>query len=107
MMIEELKMVKEDTNPLYNALTTFISFVLAGSLPLIIYLIGLVTPVAPDTAFTISIVLSALALFGLGAAKVFVTRLNPVRSGLEMLVVGGFAAIVAYVIGALLKNIGG
>jgi VIT1/CCC1 family predicted Fe2+/Mn2+ transporter len=107
MMIEELKMVKEDSNPLYNALATFVSFVIAGSLPLIIYLIGLVIPLAPDTAFTISIVLSALALFGLGAAKVFVTRLNPVRSGLEMLVVGGFAAIVAYVIGALLKNIGG
>jgi VIT1/CCC1 family predicted Fe2+/Mn2+ transporter len=51
--------------------------------------------------------LSGLALFGLGAAKVFLTRLNPFRSGLEMLIVGGLAAVVAYVIGSLLKNIGG
>jgi VIT1/CCC1 family predicted Fe2+/Mn2+ transporter len=58
-------------------------------------------------AFRVSVLLSALALFGLGAAKVFVTRLNPLRSGPEMLVVGGFAAVVAYVIGALLKNVGG
>jgi VIT1/CCC1 family predicted Fe2+/Mn2+ transporter len=107
MMIEELGMIKEETNPIYNAFATFAAFILAGSLPLLIYLIGLATPIASDTAFTISITLSAVALFGLGAAKVFVTRLNPLRSGLEMLFVGGFAAIVAYVIGALLKNIGG
>lgn len=106
MMIEELGMLKEDANPLYNALATFIAFILAGSLPLIVFLIGLFTPIAADTAFRVSLLLSALALFGLGAAKVFVTRLNPLRSGLEMLVVGGLAAAVAYLIGALLKNIG-
>lgn len=107
MMIEELGMIKEETNPIYNAFATFAAFILAGSLPLLIYLIGLVIPVTSDIAFMISITLSAVALFGLGAAKVFVTRLNPLRSGLEMLFVGGIAAIVAYVIGALLKNIGG
>jgi VIT1/CCC1 family predicted Fe2+/Mn2+ transporter len=107
MMIEQLGMIKENTNPLYNAFATFTAFVVAGSVPLLIYLLGLVIPIAPDTAFTTSIVLSAIALFGLGAAKVFVTRLNPLRSGLEMLLVGGLAALVAYVIGALLKNVGG
>ena len=105
MMIEELGLIKEDTNPIYNAFVTFVAFVLLGSLPLLIYLLGFVIPVTPNTAFTISIVLSAIALFGLGAAKVYVTRLNPLRSGLEMLLVGSFAALIAYVIGALLKNI--
>ena len=107
MMIEELGLIEENTNPLYNALATFTAFVVAGSLSLLIYLLGLVIPIALDTAFPISIVLSAIALFSLGAAKVFVTRLNPLRSGLEMLLVGGLAASVAYVIGALLKNVGG
>jgi hypothetical protein len=45
--------------------------------------------------------------FSLGAAKVLVTRLNPIRSGIEMLVVGGLAAGVAYIVGALLKGLGG
>jgi VIT1/CCC1 family predicted Fe2+/Mn2+ transporter len=36
-----------------------------------------------------------------------VTERNFVRSGLEMLIVGGLAAAVAYVVGALLKGIGG
>ncbi|MBK9207465.1 MAG: VIT1/CCC1 transporter family protein [Anaerolineales bacterium] len=43
--------------------------------------------------------------FGLGASKVLVTKLNPIRSGLEMLIVGGLAAGVAYVVGALLKGL--
>jgi hypothetical protein len=33
MMIEELGMLKEDTNPLYNATATFLAFVPAGSRP--------------------------------------------------------------------------
>jgi len=44
-------------------------------------------------------------LFGLGAAKVKVTGLKPLRSGLEMLIVGGLAASVAYLVGVLLKGI--
>jgi len=71
------------------------------------YLLGLAFPIHPDMGFPISIALSALALFGLGASKVLVTKLNPIRSGLEMLVVGGLAAGVAYIVGALLKGIGG
>ncbi|MEK7786405.1 MAG: VIT1/CCC1 transporter family protein, partial [Chloroflexota bacterium] len=79
----------------------------AGAVPLLIYLLGLAFPVQSQVAFPVAIVLSGLALFGLGAAKVLVTKLNPIRSGFEMLIVGGLAAGVAYVVGALLKGIGG
>jgi len=107
VMIEDRGMLQEDGNPFYNALATFLAFVVAGLLPLIIYLIGLVTPIQPSVSFAISLFLSGVALFTLGAAKVFVTGMNPIRSGIEMLTVGGFAAFVAYVIGAALKGIGG
>jgi len=107
MMLDELGMMEDESKPLLNAGATFVAFLLAGSVPLVVYLLGLVFPIKAAAAFPVSITLSALALFGLGAMKVLVTKLNPIRSGLEMLVVGGLAAAVAYAVGALLKGIGG
>ena len=102
MMIDELGMIRDDRKPMLSGSITFISFVIAGAVPLLIYLVGLFVEV--PSSFEISILLSALALFGLGAAKVRITRQNPFQSGFEMLVVGGLASGVAYAIGALLRN---
>lgn len=106
MMVDELGMMEDGSNPLLNGLATFVSFIIAGSVPLLIYLVGLFVPLPDGVAFPISLVLSGLALFGLGATKVFVTKLSPWRSGIEMLLVGGLAAGVAYGMGALLKGLG-
>lgn len=107
MMVEELGMMKDEGNPLKNGLATLGAFVAAGVVPMLVYLVGMVVPVSREMAFPISLILSGLALFGLGMAKVLVTRRNPFKSGLEMLLVGGLAAGVAYGVGALLKGLGG
>jgi VIT1/CCC1 family predicted Fe2+/Mn2+ transporter len=107
MLIEEDGLLEDTSRPIYSSIATFAAFVLAGSIPLLVYLLGLMVPIAPETAFPVSIALSGLALFGLGAAKVLVTRLSALRSGLEMLLVGGLAATVAYIVGALLQGLGG
>jgi VIT1/CCC1 family predicted Fe2+/Mn2+ transporter len=107
MMVDELGMLPDERKPLLSALATLVSFVVAGSVPLIIYLAGLFTPVRAETAFPTSLILSGAALFGLGAAKVLVTQRSALRSGAEMLLVGSLAAAVAYVVGALLSGIGG
>jgi VIT1/CCC1 family predicted Fe2+/Mn2+ transporter len=106
MMIDELGMHRDERNPLLNALATLGSFIVAGSVPLLVYLLGLIVPITPQASFIVSFVLSGLALFCLGAAKVFITERNPIKGGLEMLLVGGLAAVVAYLVGALLKGIG-
>jgi VIT1/CCC1 family predicted Fe2+/Mn2+ transporter len=106
MMIEELGMLKDESKPIINALTTLIAFILAGSIPMFIYIIGLFFPISATVTFPISLGFSALGLFGLGAAKVFVTHRNALKSGWEMLLVGGLAAGVAYLVGTLLKGIG-
>jgi VIT1/CCC1 family predicted Fe2+/Mn2+ transporter len=106
MMFEELGLLHNEKQPLKSGLATFASFVVAGSLPLAVFLAGLVVPIAAPTAFPISVALSGVALFGLGAAKVLVTHRNPLRSGLEMLLVGGLAAVVAYTVGAVLNGLG-
>lgn len=107
MMVDELGMLPDGRKPLLSGLATLASFIIAGSIPLLVYLLGLFVPIPAGDAFLISLGLSAAALFGLGAAKVLVTQRNSFRSGLEMLLVGGLAAGVAYGVGALLRGIGG
>lgn len=107
MMVDELGMMKDNRNPLLNGLATLVSFIVAGVIPLLVYLVGMAVPIEQSTAFPVSMALSALALFGLGIAKTLVTRQNPVRSGVEMLSIGGLAAVVAYGVGVLLKGLGG
>ena len=106
MMVEELGLMKDERNPLYSALATFAAFLIAGALPLLVYLIGLAVPIPAGVSVPASLALSGAALFGLGAAKVLVTERSFLKSGLEMLVVGGAAAGVAYVVGVLLRGLG-
>ncbi len=107
MMVEELGMLPDERTPLRSALATFSAFVLAGSIPLLVYLLGIFVPIAPSTSFVVSLIMSGVALFILGSAKVVVTHHNPIRSGLEMLIVGSLAAGVAYIVGIVLKGIVG
>lgn len=53
------------------------------------------------TALPISLAATALALFALGVLKGRVARLALLRSGLQVLVIGGLSAAIGYVIGTL------
>jgi VIT1/CCC1 family predicted Fe2+/Mn2+ transporter len=61
--------------------------------------------VQSSSVFGFSILATAAALFGVGASRVLVTTKNWFSSGLEMLLVGSIAAVVAYFIGDLISNI--
>ncbi|MGZ8782509.1 MAG: VIT1/CCC1 transporter family protein [Gaiellaceae bacterium] len=82
---------------LRHGLATIIGFVVAGVLPLVAYIV----PLAPDLRLPVAIALAGTALFVVGAARTFVTRRGLVLSGLEMLLVGSLAAVVAFGVGAL------
>lgn len=107
MMVDGRGIMEEVKSPVWSAVATLVSFILAGAVPLLIYLVELVVPLPSGIDFPIASGLSALALFGLGAAKVWVTKRPLLRSGLETLIMGGLAASVAYGVGALLRGIGG
>jgi len=108
MMIEELGMLRSERKPILEAAATFGSFLVAGTVPLLVYLGDLLFGfgLSSQTTFFTATGLTALALFGLGAAKVLITERSAVRSGLEMLLVGGAAAGIAYAVGAMLKGLG-
>lgn len=75
-------------------------FAIAATVPLLPYLFA-----SGTTALLIACALSALALFAVGAAKTLVTRRSPLRSGLEMVVVGVLAASATFGVGRLIGGV--
>ena len=80
-----------------------LGFITAGIVPLVAYLV----PLPADARFPVAVALTLSTLFAVGASRTVVTRLGWVRSGLEMLLVGAVAAIVAYTIGAIASTLTG
>jgi len=103
MMVEELGIIEESDDPMKNALVTFFSFVISGIFPLLPFLIGIGPKANPNTLYYISIALTAIVLFAMGAIKTRVTGVNFVKSGIETLVIGATAAGIAYLVGWLLE----
>lgn len=96
MMNYEFEMPDPDgNNPVVNALYTFFSFLVFGFIPLSPYVLGL--PL--QTAFQISVLATAFALFMLGLFRWRVTREFLLRSVFETMLVGGVCAFVAYGVG--------
>ncbi|MDP2636993.1 MAG: VIT1/CCC1 transporter family protein [bacterium] len=87
--------------PFQHGLATFIAFMVAGFIPLIPYLIQIGQN---GNQFVISAVLAGVTFFGVGTVRAFVTAERFWISGLEILLVGGAASIVAYGIGWLVKT---
>ncbi|MGB7365506.1 VIT1/CCC1 transporter family protein [Carnobacterium jeotgali] len=94
-----------EDSPLKNATVTFLSFSIFGIVPLLIYVLSMYIPGLLQNAFYIAALLTGMTLFILGAAKSKITQSNWLRSGFEMLVVGGLAALVAYGVGVILGSI--
>lgn len=105
MMVEELGILPNEDSPLGNALATFLSFGTFGFLPIVAYVLGLFIPALAPWRFGMACALTGLTLFGLGAVKTRITGTSWLRSGLEMLLLGGVAAAAAYGIGALLGGL--
>jgi VIT1/CCC1 family predicted Fe2+/Mn2+ transporter len=91
--------VDTEKAPVYTALVTFLSFVIAGWTPLFPY----IASVRPF--FELSVVTTAVVFFLVGASRTFVTQRSWYRSGAEMLGIGLVAAGVAYGAGAFLSGV--
>ena len=105
MMREELGFASADRNEFRAALATFVAFLAIGFLPLAVYVYDLATPGNVAAPFAWSAVMTGIAFFVVGALKSRFVDQTWWRSGLETLVVGGLAATLAYVAGAILQNV--
>ena len=81
-----------------SALIVGLAAVVGSLIPLLPFLF-----LPTNTSIWVSLVISALTLFVVGAYKARVTIGKPGKSGLEMAVIGTVSALVGYAVGFLLK----
>lgn len=98
-MMGEAGVFQEDIRPLRSAGATLGAFILAGLVPLLSYILAVQFSSFVPHSLVLACVLTALALFVVGSLRSLLTPLSWWRAGIEMLLVGGMAASVAYGIG--------
>ncbi len=105
MMVEELGLLPDQGSAAISALVTFVSFLVWGFLPLLTYVLIYFFPGLSPHAFAISCLLTATGIFAAGSLRSLVIAKRWWIAGLEMLLIGGAAAGVAYLIGYFLRGI--
>ncbi|MGH7558029.1 MAG: VIT1/CCC1 transporter family protein [Gemmatimonadota bacterium] len=101
MLTEEHGLQLDGPSPVRAGLATFLSFLLVGLIPLVPFL---VPGLSPDQRFLASSIATGLAFLTVGLAKGAVLEHGIVRSGLETLLTGGIAALLAYLMGSWLRQ---
>jgi VIT1/CCC1 family predicted Fe2+/Mn2+ transporter len=95
MMEGEYGLGGVDPHPAKSAFTTFLSFLVAGIVPLFPFILGM------DNAFVISAMMTMLTFFAIGALKSLWSLSPWWQSATETLLIGGVAATIAFYVGTL------
>ncbi len=103
ILYEDKGIMPEDKNKaVRNAVATFFAFIIAGLVPLLPYVFT--TGVAEaEGVFMWAVFFTGLALFFVGAMRTLFSDKSWIFGGLEMLLAGGAAAVIAFVLGAFLR----
>lgn len=95
---EDIKKEKMPANPKISGLLVFLSYIIAGIIPLFPYLI-----LPHIQAIPVSIVSALIGMILLGIAKGKLSKKSPFRSALEVLIIGGIAAGIGIAVGLIFK----
>lgn len=98
MLTDEYGLTLEAPQPLQAAIATFVAFLLAGSIPLMPFVLGM------NAAFQISIIATLLTFFLIGTGKSKWSLAKWWWSGAETLMIGAIAALIAYGVGMLFRG---
>ncbi|VVB99620.1 VIT family protein [uncultured archaeon] len=105
MMAEELGMSPEQKDPVKAAGYTYIAFLVAGFIPISVFVLSHFYPLTPQFSFPISFALTFITIFISGSLRSLVIAKKWYEAGFEMLLIGGLTAVVSYGIGAFLGGL--
>ena len=104
MMKNELQMVEESKSPFKMGLVTFISFIVIGFIPLMLYVWDYLFHFSANLFYWTSI-FTGIAFIFIGFLKTYVTQTNPLKGIAETLFLGTMAALVAFYVGGFLERL--
>jgi VIT1/CCC1 family predicted Fe2+/Mn2+ transporter len=100
MMKEELGLIEDGKNPMQSSVSTFVGFNVVGLIPLIPFMIFMIIGIEVNSeAFVYSTVSVLAAFFLVGMIKGKIVKKSMLYSGISTLIIGGIAAVVAYLVG--------
>ena len=100
MMKEELGLIEDGKNPMQSSVSTFVGFNVVGLIPLIPFMIFMIIGIEVNSeAFVYSTVSVLAAFFLVGMIKGKIVKKSILYSGISTLIIGGIAAVVAYLVG--------
>lgn len=102
MKVLEFGIVDTERRSPYTAMFLSGLLFIAGSVPSVV---PFLFTDSPSLGLTVAAVLTAIGLFAVGAIKTIVTNTNPVKSGLENLVIAGIGGFVAFFIGRAVDGV--
>lgn len=105
MMKEELEMQEETKSPFAMGAVTFVSFIIVGLIPLLVYVNDYIIGGWDIDLFLWSCVLTGGAFIMIGYLKARVTENDVFRSIFETLFLGAAAAVLSYVVGNYLERL--
>lgn len=97
--------ISDEPSPIINGVTTYVSFILIGLVPLLAYTFDMIFGLELNNVFVIACALTALAFVGIGVLKSRVAQTSVLRGVTETLILGVIAASLAYVLGDILERL--
>ena len=107
----DLKLSKDEAHeggetPAGDGIFTFLAFVVAGFVPVLVYVVDALLNLRMDSVslFAISCFLTGATFMAIGIVKGQMTKTSQLKAALETLALGGIAAGLAYILGDVLAK---
>ena len=105
--IQESYRHKHFKNPRKTAFVTFFAFVIVGLIPLVSFVLALFVPFIDNHKFLYSMILTGISFLVIGSVKGEIVGKERTRAAIETFIIGGLAALIAFIVGYVVRGIVG